>query len=106
MNLIIITQRKMYYVVFKLINNLNKMKKKYKIFHKGELNKNVAFNKVLLTVMPILYLSVWRKGFRNKYGMFRAKDINLNEGLNTLTIAQTVKKNHMTDMLRHYFVCL
>lgn len=60
-----------------------------KIFHKRELNKNVADYKLQQGLvnsykcLPILYLSlhkrIWRKGFRNanlgpdKYGMFRTK---------------------------------
>lgn len=80
-----------------------------KIFHKRELNKNVADYKLQQGLVNsyecmILHKRIWRKGFRNanlgpdKYGMFRTKDINLmtiNEvyiggiyGLNTRTIAQ------------------
>lgn len=86
-------------------NYLNKMKKYNiwnKIFHKRELNKNVAdyklqqglvnsyecwFTKIgnanTLSECMILHKRIWRKGFRNanlgpdKYGMFRTKDINL-----------------------------
>lgn len=111
-----------------LINNLtiNKMKKYNiwnKIFHKRELNKNIADYKLqqglvnsyecwltkignanTLSECMILHKRIWRKGFRNanlgpdKYGMFRAKDINFmttNEvyiggfnGLNILTIEE------------------
>ena len=73
-----------------------------KIFHKRELNKNVADYKLqqglvnsyecwltkignanTLSECMILHKRIWRKGFRNanlgpdKYGMFRTKDINL-----------------------------
>lgn len=73
-----------------------------KIFHKRELNKNVANYKLqqglvnsyecwltkignanTLSECMILHKRIWRKGFRNanlgpdKYGMFRTKDINL-----------------------------
>lgn len=106
---------------YKQFNYLNKMKKYNiwnKIFHKRELNKNVAVQQGLvnsyecwltkignantLSECMILHKRIWRKGFRNanlgpdKYGMFRTKDINLmtiNEGgiygLNTRTIAQS-----------------
>lgn len=73
-----------------------------KIFHKRELNKNVADyrlqqglvnsyecwltkigNANTLAECMILHKRIWRKGFRNanlgpdKHGMFRTKDINL-----------------------------
>lgn len=73
-----------------------------KIFHKRELNKNVADYKLqqglvnsyecwltkignanTLAECMILHKRIWRKGFRNAnlgpdmYGMFRTKDINL-----------------------------
>lgn len=95
----------MYYVSYKQFNYLNKMKKYNiwnKIFHKKELNKNVADYKLqqglvnsyecwltkignanTLSECMILHKRIWRKGFRNanlgpdKYGMFRTKDINL-----------------------------
>lgn len=46
--------------------------KKYNIWNKRELNKNVADYKLQQGLVN-------RKGFRNpdKYGMFRTKDINL-----------------------------
>lgn len=72
-----------------------------KIFHKGELNKNVADYKLqqslvnsyecwltkignanTLSKCMILHKRIWRKGFRNanlgpdRYGMFRTDDIN------------------------------
>lgn len=96
----------MYYVsidtaIFKLINNLNKMKKYNiwnKIFHKREVadyklqqglvNSYECWltkigNANTLSECMILHKRIWRKGFRNanlgpdKYGMFRTKDINL-----------------------------